>query len=355
MELRLPLEMSPGRDAACRAVFGGPDAQAWAAQKDDSAKKLKTGLTVAGIGAVGGAVGNLLINKNAPKESSEEINRKYNQLKSKFGQIQATIDALPGRNCSEYDGTNGGVYPDCKCSNAAAKFSAENGCETCPARQKFNGNGVCVPDNCALTGEAVKNGICECMKNAQRIGNECKCETGYTKSDNECVRIETPAVENDKVVTLGIASDVTFASGRSEVKAEAKRVIANAITDALTSEDIKAINNYKIEIIGHTDRVPVKADPEKGNNILSEQRANEIKNLFMKAGVDEDRITTQGKAAAECLDTKYPKDNDEGCRRVDVKIILNPSEFDISSITDNINVGDIAGKLLGGAANGIVK
>ncbi|MBQ2016919.1 MAG: hypothetical protein II208_00120, partial [Alphaproteobacteria bacterium] len=55
----------------------GPDAQAWAAQKDDSAKKLKTGLTVAGIGAIGGAVGNLLINKDAPKENSKEILDKY--------------------------------------------------------------------------------------------------------------------------------------------------------------------------------------------------------------------------------------------------------------------------------------
>ena len=40
----------------------GADAAAWAEQKSASEKKLKTGATIAGIGAVGGAVGNLLIN-----------------------------------------------------------------------------------------------------------------------------------------------------------------------------------------------------------------------------------------------------------------------------------------------------
>ena len=58
----------------------GEDAKAWAAQKDDSAKKMKTGLTVAGIGAIGGAVGNLIINKDAPKENSAEILAKREKI-----------------------------------------------------------------------------------------------------------------------------------------------------------------------------------------------------------------------------------------------------------------------------------
>lgn len=58
----------------------GEDAKAWATQKDASAQKLKTGLTVAGIGAVGGAVGNLLINKNSAKENSDNILAKREKL-----------------------------------------------------------------------------------------------------------------------------------------------------------------------------------------------------------------------------------------------------------------------------------
>lgn len=52
----------------------GPDAAAWAAQKSDTTKQLKTGATIAGIGAVGGAVGNLLINndKDDDKAAAED-------------------------------------------------------------------------------------------------------------------------------------------------------------------------------------------------------------------------------------------------------------------------------------------
>ena len=58
----------------------GADAAAWAEQKSTSEKKLKTGATIAGIGAVGGAVGNLLINKNAPQENSDEIMAKRKKM-----------------------------------------------------------------------------------------------------------------------------------------------------------------------------------------------------------------------------------------------------------------------------------
>ncbi|MDO4424044.1 MAG: hypothetical protein Q4C08_04590, partial [Pseudomonadota bacterium] len=68
----------------------GEDAKAWAAQKDDSAKKMKTGLTVAGIGAIGGAVGNLLINKDSEKENSKEILDKY-----KDGDLTGKVSKSP--------------------------------------------------------------------------------------------------------------------------------------------------------------------------------------------------------------------------------------------------------------------
>ena len=69
----------------------GADAAAWAAQKSDTANKLKTGATMAGIGAVGGAVGNLLINKNAPKENSDELLSKRREITSELDNMIATI------------------------------------------------------------------------------------------------------------------------------------------------------------------------------------------------------------------------------------------------------------------------
>ena len=58
----------------------GPDAIAWAAQKEETAKQLKTGLTTAGIGAAAGIIGNQIINKNSPTERSGEIMAKREKL-----------------------------------------------------------------------------------------------------------------------------------------------------------------------------------------------------------------------------------------------------------------------------------
>ena len=55
----------------------GEDAAAWNAQKEITSTKLKTGTIAAGAGVVGGIAGDYLINKDAPKEQSEEINRQY--------------------------------------------------------------------------------------------------------------------------------------------------------------------------------------------------------------------------------------------------------------------------------------
>jgi hypothetical protein len=42
----------------------GEDAKKWSEQKAASASDVKTGAIVGGVGAVGGAVGNLIINKD---------------------------------------------------------------------------------------------------------------------------------------------------------------------------------------------------------------------------------------------------------------------------------------------------
>ena len=49
----------------------GADAAAWAAQRAETAKNLKTGAITAGVGAGGSAVGNLLINKDKDKENKK--------------------------------------------------------------------------------------------------------------------------------------------------------------------------------------------------------------------------------------------------------------------------------------------
>ena len=194
-------------------------------------------------------------------------------------------------------------------------------------------------------------GTCNCVANATLNGNTCICNAGYENNNGICeqtpnVPATTPKIE-EQTIKLNIPADVTFDSGKSTLKADAKTRIAAEITRVLSeTEGANDINSFSIEITGHTDRVPFKTGSDMDNQKLSEERAKAIKELFVNAGVKKDTITTSGKAADECTTDKYPKRNDERCRRVDVTISVD-SGTGLSDILQDINIGELAGKLSG--------
>jgi hypothetical protein len=63
----------------------GADAAAWAAQKEESSKKVTTGATVGGVGAAGGAIGNLIINGDTLQGNKQDkvSDRKSTKKKDK--------------------------------------------------------------------------------------------------------------------------------------------------------------------------------------------------------------------------------------------------------------------------------
>ncbi len=70
----------------------GDDATAWNTQKQENSEKLKAGLIAVGGGIVAGVIGNYEINKDAPKESSTEINREYDDKVSKVNKEKTDIE-----------------------------------------------------------------------------------------------------------------------------------------------------------------------------------------------------------------------------------------------------------------------
>ena len=63
----------------------GEDAKMWAAQKEESSKKVTTGATVGGVGAAGGAIGNLIINRDTLQGNKQDkvSDRKSTKKKDK--------------------------------------------------------------------------------------------------------------------------------------------------------------------------------------------------------------------------------------------------------------------------------
>ncbi len=87
----------------------------------------------------------------------------------------------------------------------------------------------------------------------------------------------------DSYAPVGIAMPfmIEFEFNRSDIKEESFKAIDKV------AASLKEIPSLKIEIRGHTDIV----GKEDYNKLLSEQRANAIKNYLVKNGIDENRIT----------------------------------------------------------------
>ena len=65
----------------------GTDSEKWSEQKSDTKKKLTVGAVAAGLGVVGGVVGDAIINKNSAKEQSAEILAQRDEIVSEMRQI----------------------------------------------------------------------------------------------------------------------------------------------------------------------------------------------------------------------------------------------------------------------------
>ena len=97
----------------------GEDAKAWAAQREESEKKKKTGAIVAGIGAVGSLIGNLAINADWDKNKHKALR----DLEEDVNNIQPSRTPCP-------DGTIGPEHPECVCVNTALEYNRDTGeCE----------------------------------------------------------------------------------------------------------------------------------------------------------------------------------------------------------------------------------
>ncbi len=349
------------------------DAAAWEKQKADSASKLKTGAIMAGAGAVGTAIGNALINKNAPQDKSREINAKYDKLKKMADTAATDQEKIPSKKCSEFTGTTqNGNAPDCSCSDKNARFFPDaGGCVTCDGGKSYNDqnecvcpadrpveqNGTCAAASagCALTG-LVETSSCACIQNAMQIGNACICDggNGFVKNaDGKCEKIPTPArttpkidvpdldfsefetneilpfasKSGDTIFNFSFKSDKLFASGKSTLSSAATTEFLNdfrtKLDAALKEQNINlAQMDYCVQLTGHTDRTPIKKGIKLTNQSLSEARAKTIKDVLTKNNtpLKAENTISHGVGESNCSVSEYPAANSPECRRVEINI-----------------------------------
>jgi len=128
----------------------------------------------------------------------------------------------------------------------------------------------------------------------------------------------TDVVTTSTTMTVNIAGDVLFDSGKAGLKPDAQATL-NRIAAVLKSK----YAGHKIRVIGHTDSDPIKKSGWKDNWELSTERAKAVGAYLIRQGVAADKLEMVGVADTEPRVSPEKTDADKKKnRRVSVQVIL---------------------------------
>lgn len=249
----------------------GTDAQNWQAQKDEAAQSLKTGATVAGVGAGASLVANLAVNSGASKQNQAgNIIAKYAPLYKLQDSVTKLSDNESGVKCP--DGATGTV-PECVCGTSGREYNANTNTCDAPSLEKL-------PDITSTATTGITGGLAQ-----------------ITTQNALAPRAVLPAKN-------------LFATGKSTLTSVAQQEIKTFVANVKNATD--GDSKYCITVTGHTD----KTGNVQSNNTLSQNRADAVKQALISSGLASGRIRTVGRGQSECTQDG-PQ---ESCRKVEISM-----------------------------------
>ena len=200
----------------------GADAAEWAQQRSDTKSQLTTGAVMAGVGIVGGVVGNLLINRDAPDEKSDEIIAEYEE---KRRELRRRLKKIEDQTREEV---------------------TENPPESEPGKEPVIA-GVYLPDvvGCEEGGGTWTGLTCICPIGLLWDSKAGKCQ----EYDLNVDLLENPAKTPGPFTVL--YSDALFDSGKTKIKKEAEGVLKEAIEKI--KRGVGSYTDFTIIVVGYTD------------------------------------------------------------------------------------------------------
>lgn len=123
---------------------------------------------------------------------------------------------------------------------------------------------------------------------------------------------DVSAVRSGNLVTVTVASDILFASGKVDLRSTAQKTLSD-VAGVLKSE----YSGKTIRVEGYTDTDPIKKSKWKDNLELSLQRAAAVHRYLQSKGVDADRMYAAGFGQTQPLGSKAAS------RRVEIVVVLS--------------------------------
>jgi len=120
---------------------------------------------------------------------------------------------------------------------------------------------------------------------------------------------------NYQYVKFSLSGSILFDSGQSEIKKESIPIFSKV------GDILRVYKNYRIEIEGHTDNVPIKNSQYSSNNWLSSARAlNAAMYLINEKGLSPKTLSWTGRGEYDPVTSNSTEDGRSKNRRVEIKI-----------------------------------
>ena len=117
--------------------------------------------------------------------------------------------------------------------------------------------------------------------------------TGFEQIENVSATLSTGEV------TIAVASDVLFPSGKTNLKGAAKQSL-----DQVASVLERSYADHFVRIEGYTDTDPIRKSGHRSNYHLGFERAYAVRDYLIARGVDPDRVSVASYGPSHSLSTK---------------------------------------------------
>jgi chemotaxis protein MotB len=120
---------------------------------------------------------------------------------------------------------------------------------------------------------------------------------------------------NFNYVKLSLSGSILFDSGKADIKSDALPLFSKV------GDILKAYDDYKIELEGHTDNVPIRNSKYESNNWLSSARAlNAATYLIEEKGLSPETLSWTGRGEYDPVASNSSEEGRARNRRVEIKI-----------------------------------